>query len=270
MLRATWTLLALALLLPGCPAADDDDDGDDDADTGGLTIRGQIHRFDDFSTTGQGLTVVIADPTDMLLSGEDPTILGTAAPEADGTFEVTGVDATDANLGLIMIVDDGNEATYVSAATGIDAAEYEGWVDGDAVEDQIAFAMDAATVAGMETDLGTAGWDGSDLFGTGALMGFVQHDDLDPIPDATISSTLFGGDVYYADGDAYGSGAFDDGAGTPNTVTTTAGDGFWVVPNASPPGTWLCEADGYEFESLLVGSTNEILVIVAFRPSPSP
>lgn len=257
-------LLALALHLPGCPADDDDTAGDDDEITG-LTIRGQIHRFDDFSTTGQGLTVIIANPTEMLLSGEDPTILGTASPEADGTFEVTGVDATDADLGLIMIIDDAGD-TYLSAATGIDEADYEGWTDGFVVEDQIAFAMPATHLTAMETDMAAAGWTGSDLFGTGALLGFVQHPNLDPIASAVVSSTLFGGDVYYADGDAMGSGTFDDGSGTPNTTTTLEGDALWVAPNATPPSAWLCEADGYDFDSVLVGSTTEILVIVAFRP----
>ncbi len=263
--------LALALLsmlaLLGCPTGDDDDSGigdDDDDVLTGLTIRGTVHDIADFAVVAEGLTVVIADPKPMLAFGEDPEVLGVANPDADGTFQVTGVDATTADMGLIMIVDDTGDA-YLSGATGIDLEEYEGYAEGDVVEDQIAFAVTPTWVAGLETDMAAAGWGGADLFGMGALIGFVHEDVETPISGATVSST-FGGEVFYADGDAVGAGAFDDGSGTPNATTDAAGDALWVAPDALV-GPWSCEADGYTFDDFIVGSTESILVIIAFRPA---
>ncbi len=259
-------LVGLLTLVVACETDDDDDSGDDDTgDPAGLTIRGTVHDLADFSEVNDDLMLVIADPAQMLTSGEDPVVLGSATPAADGTFEVTGVDATDASFGLIMIVDGiGDSASaYRSAATGIHINDYEGWTDGTVVEDQVAFAVKTDYVADMEADLTTAGWDGSDLFQTGAMMGFVQLDNLDPIAAATVDS--MGGDIYYADGDAAGSGMFDDGAGAPNGATTVEGNGLWVSPGGMV-ASWGCEADGYTFEPIFVGSTTEILVIIAFRP----
>jgi hypothetical protein len=261
--RLPWTTLLLALTLLGCPAEDDDTAGDDDTTATGITVRGTIHQLGDFDTAVGDLTVVVANPTPMLINDEDPEALGFAVAAADGSFEVTGIDATGADMGLIMIVDD-TESAYLSVATGIHADDYEGWTDGFVVEDQVAFAATAAWVTDTEADLATAGWADSDLFGSGALIGFVTEDDLTPIGDAVVSNVL-GGDVYYADAEAPGSGIYDDGAGTPNTATSVVGEGFWVVPEA-PVGPWTCEADGYTFGSLMVGSTNDILVLVAFRP----
>lgn len=264
LLTAIATALALAVV--GCPTGDDDDSGagddDDDALTG-LTIRGTVHDIADFAVVSEDLTVVIADPKPMLAFGEDPEVLGATNPDADGSFQVTGVDATSADMGLIMIVDDTGDA-YVSGATGIDVKAYEGYAEGDIVADQIAFAVTPTWVGGLETDMAAAGWGGADLFGTGALIGFVHEDVETPIGGATVSST-FGGDVFYADADAVGSGAFDDGSGTPNTTTDAAGDALWVAPDAFV-GPWSCEADGYTFDDFIVGSTESILVIIAFRP----
>ncbi len=254
------------LLTAGCDGgspSDDDTGGDDDtAGAAGLTIRGTIHDLADFSVRSEGLTVFIADPAEMLLSGGDPTILGTAEPRDDGTFEITGVDASGAGYGLIMIVDDVGDAV-VGTATGIHASAYEGWSDGDVLEDQIAFATPAAYVTDLETDLAAAGWDGDDLFAEGAVIGFVQQDDLTPIAGATVSS--IGGDVYHADGDPVGEGALDDGAGQPNGATTAEGNGLWVAPGGGV-APWTCTAEGYTFEDIFVGSTGEILVVIAFRP----
>ncbi len=256
---------ALGLGLGGCPTGDDDDSatGDDDDVLSGLTVRGTVHDIADFAIVADGLTVVIADPKPMLAFGEDPEVLGVANPAADGSFQVTGIDASAADMGLIMIVDDTGEA-YLSGATGIDVEDYEGYVEGDVVEDQLAFAVPAGYVAGLESDLAAAGWGGADLFGTGALIGFVHEDVETPISGATVSST-FGGDVFYADGDAVGSGSFDDGGGTPNAATDAAGESLWVAPDALV-GPWSCEADGYTFDDFIVGSTESILVIIAFRP----
>lgn len=253
----------LGLLITGlaCDPGDDDTGDDDTADVTGLTVRGTIHDLADFAILTTDLTVVIADPAQMLTSGDDPVVLGMATPEADGSFEVTGVDATDANFGLIMIVDDVGDA-YKSTATGIHISDYEGWTDGTVVEDQVAFATTVGYIADLETDLTAAGWDGSDLFGTGSMLGFVQLDNLDPIGGATVDS--IGGDIYYADGDAAGSGGFDDG-GVPNEATTVEGNGLWVSPGGMV-ASWGCAADGYTFEPIFVGSTDEILVIIAFRP----
>ncbi len=264
MLNRTPWLLLLTLILAGCPTGDDDDTtGDDDTAATGLTVRGTIHQLGDFDTAVGDLTVVIANPTPMLISDEDPEALGFAVAAADGSFEITGVDATGADMGLIMIVDDTEDA-YQSVATGIHADDYLGWTDGFVIEDQVAFAATPAWVTATEADLAAAGWTGSDLFGAGALIGFVTEDDLTPIGGATVSNVL-GGDVYYADAEAPGTGIYDDGAGTANTATSVEGEGFWVVPEA-PVGPWNCEADSYTFGSLMVGSTAEILVLVAFRP----
>jgi len=260
-------LAVLALPLVGCPADDDDDSastGDDDtAPAGGITIRGVVHELGAFGETVSGVTVVIANPTPMLVQGEDPEPLGFAEAAADGSFEITGVDATGADMGLIMIVDDNGEQ-FLAVATGIHASEYEGWTDGWLVEDQIAFAAPTATVAAIEADLASAGWTGSDLFATGALMGFVQETTQDAVAGATVSS-VFGDEVYYADGDPLGSGAFDDGSGTPNVETTIEGDALWLSPGGAV-SSWSCEAEGYTFDPIMVGSTSEVLVVIAFRP----
>jgi hypothetical protein len=262
-----WVTMAtmLALALAGCPTGDDDDSsGDDDDDVlTGLTVRGTVHDIADFDSNVTDVTVVIADPKPMLAFGEEPGVLGATQPDADGSFQVTGIDASAADMGLIMIVDD-NGDTYRSAATGIDLKDYEGYAEGDIVDEQLAFAVTQGYVDGLDADLAAAGWDGSDIFATGALMGYVHQDDLTPIPDAVVSST-FGGDVFYADADPVGSGSFDDGSGTPNAATDAGGDSLWIAPNALV-GPWACEADGYTFDDFMVGSTAEILVIIAFRP----
>ncbi len=257
------TMLTLALC--GCPTGDDDDSaaGDDDDDVlTGLTVRGTVHDIGDFDTTVADVTVVIADPKPMLAFGEEPGVLGATQPDPDGSFQVTGIDATAADMGLIMIVDD-NGDLYRSAATGIDLKDYEGYAEGDIVDEQLAFAVPQGYVDGLDADLAAAGWDGDDIFATGALMGYVHQDDLTPIGGAVVSST-FGGEVFYADADPVGSGALDDG-GTPNAATDAAGDSFWIAPDAIV-GPWACEADGHTFDDFMVGSTAEILVIIAFRP----
>ena len=267
MSRTLLVLLA-TLALAGCPESGDDDSastGDDDtAAAGGITIRGSVHELGDFDTTVSGVTVVIANPTPMLVQGEDPEPLGFAEVGGDGSFEITGVDATGADMGLIMIVDDNGEQ-YLAVATGIHASEYEGWTDGWIVEDQVAFAAPEATVTSLENDLIAAGWGGTELFSNGALLGFVQEGVQAPLAGATVSS-VFDDEVYYADGDAFGSGAFDDGTGTANSATTVEGDALWLSPGGSV-SSWSCEADGYTFDPIMVGSTSEILVVIAFRPA---
>jgi len=262
-------LLLVALMFVGCPGGGDDDDsastGDDDTGAaGGITIRGTVHELGAFDATVSGVTVVIANPTPMLVQGEDPEPLGFAEVGGDGAFEIAGVDATGADMGLIMIVDDSGEQ-YQAVATGIHASEYEGWTDGWVVDDQVAFAAPLATVTAIETDLTAAGWTGADLFATGALLGFVQEGVDTPVAGATVSSA-FGDEVYYADGDAYGAGAFDDGAGGANAATTVDGDALWLSPGGSV-SSWSCEADGHDFDPIMVGSTSEILVVIAFRPA---
>lgn len=268
MSRTLLVLLA-TLALVGCPGGGDDDDsastGDDDtAAAGGITIRGTVHQLGAFGTTVSGVTVVIANPTPMLVQGEDPEPLGFGEVAGDGSFEITGVDATGAEMGLIMIVDDNGEQ-YLAVATGIHAAEYEGWTDGWIVDEQVAFAATDSAVTGLENDLTAAGWGGSELFSTGALLGFVQEGVQAPLAGATVSS-VFDDEVYYADGDDFGSGTFDDGAGAANAATTVEGDALWLSPGGSV-SSWSCEADGYTFDPIMVGSTSEILVVIAFRPA---
>jgi len=265
MTRNLLILLATTILLPGCPSDDDDSTGgdDDDASAGTITVRGTVHDLGDFDTTVSDVSVVVANPTPMLANGAEPAALGVGTPAADGTFEVTGIDPTGADMGLIMIVDDNGEV-YLSVATGIHADVYAGWTDGFVIEDQVAFAAPAGHVADLETDLAAVGFTG-DLFGGGALLGFVQDTDEDPVGDATVTST--GGDtVFYADGDAVGAGAFDDGSGAANVATSADGDALWVVPGGGVDN-WSAAADGYTYDPIMVGSTEEILVVIAFRPA---
>ncbi len=265
MVHKLLMLLMTLALIPGCPTeADDDTVGDDDdADGGTITVRGTVHMLGDFDTTVADVSVVVANPAPMLMDGGEPSALGVGTAAADGTFEVTGIDPSSASMGMIMIVDD-NGDQYLSVATGIHADEYAGWTDGFVVEDQVAFAASAGHVADLETDLAEAGF-GGDLFAGGALLGFVQEASEDPIGGATVSST--GGDtVYYADADPAGSGTFVDDGGAPNTETSVDADALWVAPGGGVD-QWTAAADGYTFEEILVGSSAEILVLIAFRPA---
>lgn len=264
MFHKLLMLLTMLALIPGCPTeADDDTVGDDDdADGGTITVRGTIHMLGDFDTTVSDVSIVVANPAPMLLDGGEPAALGVGTPAADGTFEVTGVDPSSASMGMIMIVDD-NGDQYLSVATGIHAEEYDGWTDGFVVEGQVAFAATTDHVADLETDLAEAGF-GGDLFAGGALLGFVQEASEEPIDGATVSSTG-GATVYYADADPAGSGTFVDDGGLPNAQTSADADALWVAPGGGVDN-WIAAADGYTFEEIMVGSTVEILVVIAFRP----
>jgi hypothetical protein len=266
MIHRLLITLAMVALITGCPTGGDDDTfsgDDDDADAGTITVRGNVHDLGDLDATVSGVTVVVANPAGMLVSGDDPAALGVGTVDPDGSFEVTDVDPTGADMGLIMIVDDNGEA-YLSVATGIHADEYAGWTDGTVVEDQVAFAASADFVAALELDLAIAGWHG-ELFDGGALIGFVQDGDMEPIGDATVTSTE-DYTVYYADDDPIGEGAFVDATTTPNAATSVDSDALWVAPGGGVDN-WSAEADGYTYDPILVGSTEEILVVIAFRPT---
>lgn len=266
MIHRLLMLLAMTALCAGCPTGGDDDTStgdDDDADAGTITVRGTVFDLGDFDSTVSGVTVVVANPAPMLASGGEPAALGVGTVAGDGTFEVTDIDPTGADMGLIMIVDDNGEA-FLSVATGIHADEYAGWTDGTVVEDQVAFAASADVVAAMELDLAIAGWHG-ELFDGGALIGFVQDADMEPVGGATVTSTE-DHEVFYADGDPMGEGAFVDATTTPNAATSADSDALWIAPGGGVDN-WSAEADGLTYDSILVGSTEEILVVIAFRPT---
>ncbi len=264
--RLLMLLAALALLV-GCPTGGDDDTSnggdDDDVDAGTITVRGSVHDLGDVDSTVSGVSVVVANPAPMLASGGEPAALGVGTVAGDGSFEVTGIDPTGADMGLIMIVDD-NGTEYRSVATGIHGDEYAGWTDGFVVEDQVAFAASADVVAAMELDLAIAGWHG-ELFEGGALIGFVQDAAMEPVDGATVTSTE-DYEVFYADGDPMGEGAFVDDSTALNVATSADAEALWIAPGGGVDN-WSAVADGYTYETILVGSTEEILVVIAFRPT---
>jgi hypothetical protein len=259
-------LLATLALLVGCPTDADDDSfngDDDDVDAGTITVRGFVHDLGEVDSTVSGVSVVVANPAPMLANGGEPAALGVGTVAGDGSFEVTDIDPTGAEMGLIMIVDD-NGAEYLSVATGIHADEYAGWTDGFVVEDQVAFAASAEWVAAMDLDLAIAGWHG-ELFEGGALIGFVQDAAMEPVDGATVTSTE-DQEVFYADGDPPGEGSFVDATTTPNAATSADAEALWIAPGGGVDN-WSAAADGYTYDPILVGSTEEILVVIAFRPA---
>jgi hypothetical protein len=229
--------------------SDTDADTDTDTDVNGFSVEGMAVNLMDGAAAAEGLCVHAADPTPAMAGGEIE-VLATSLVGADGVYAVPGIE-TDSAVGLLMLVADcKDEGTVMPTATGISTDSYAGLGDGDAITDRVIYSIDATAQGMIAAGLAHAGYTG-DLSVEGALVGFVFDSTGAPVDGAVVTGPK-GFTTYYAAGQTFGTAG-----------TVAAANAMFIIPGA-PIYSYSCEADGYDFDSILAGSQPGFAVIVAF------
>lgn len=268
-------LLAIGIVLVGCPDPKDDTGGDTDTDTDTDTdadtdsdsdtdtaaptynVTGTAVDFASQTPAATGLCVIPVDPGPAVTGG-DPIPLGQTTVGADGAFTLFGLTVKP-DLGLVIIVQDcAKEGTVYPTGTGVKAATLEALADGATLADQRAFSVSNTFRDGLIASFGAAGgsWDPGTA---GVLMGFVLDSKGAPIDGATVTGAA--STTYYMDTNS-ADGLFTSSSGV-NTATSAAASSVFAIP-AAPVTVYTAAADGYTFEPLTGGSLPGIALFVAF------
>ncbi len=265
--RNTTILTILTCVgLSGCADKDGDTGANETGETGetgtgsgGITLSGTATNLLTGAPAAEGLCVHVADPT-AAVGGGELEILASSTIGADGAYSVAGVDNT-IYIGLLVLVEDceGSGTTVMPTATGVKREEYYDLADGATLSDFAIYSIDGDSQAGFQTGLEGAGYAADpddrftgDLGADGTLIGFVLDSAGDGVEGASVS-TPDGYPAYYMAAD----GSFN------TTGTATAARGMFLVP-AAPIATYGVTADGYTFESELVGSQAGYAVLIRF------
>jgi hypothetical protein len=229
---------ATTLSLSACNGEDDPDETDvEDTDNGDtdevgpplVTISGS--SVDAFSPTGatgaEGLCVQAVDPS-AALEGGDLNVLGETQLDANGAYEITDVDVSQAPLAVFLILSDCSETptTILPSATGIASDEYASAVAGDTFTRDLRFVT--LETAG-QIDQSLAGVGSSATLAGGSIMAFVLDQQGNPVADATVDCGMCtANEYYYVDLDPEG-GLLASATG-PNTATQPGVGLALIVP----------------------------------------
>jgi hypothetical protein len=212
------------------------------------------------------LCVNVSDPTPAITGG-DPLVLAETITAEDGSYLLENIETTS-SLGLLVVVQDCPETdgprTVMPTATGIASSSYSDLGDGDILDGQVSYSINATMEAGVDQSLTAAGYTGLAIGEAGTFVGFVFDDMGAPLSGATVACTGVGCDgvnTYYQDGEA-ADGLFTSPTGV-NTGTDAAASSLFWIPGA-PISNYEAEHADYSFESQLAGSSPGTAVLIAF------
>jgi hypothetical protein len=272
LFRYSLVLLLGGLMATGCGTEDDTDtdtdvdtDTDTDEEAGGFSIAGLGVDLATQAPVGAGLCVSVQDPTPAITGGE-PLVLSASVTADDGSYLVENITTTS-SLGILVVVSDcpeATEATVMPTATGIASSSYSDLEDGDVLEGQTSFSIDAALQAGVDGSLTAAGYTGDTIGTAGTFVGFVFDAAGAPLSGATVECTGTGCDgvnTYYQDGDA-ADGLFTTAGAVNESTDATQQSLFWI-PGA-PISNYEASHPDNTFASQLAGSSPGTAVLIAF------
>ncbi|MBT3222587.1 MAG: hypothetical protein HN348_26225, partial [Proteobacteria bacterium] len=212
--------------------------------------------------------IELLDPTPALL-GNEAEVLATGTTDANGDFELTGIE-TDSSAGLLLAVQDCEDAaadTVLATANGIATADYADLGDGDTLADMVALSINVTMEAGIDLSLALTPYSADAAYApirtAGILIGATRDGATSaPIGGVTIDCTIGTCPyIYYMDTDPT-DGMFTTGA-TLNTATEAAAGALFMAP-AGPIGNWEADDGGTnQWEDQLGGSQPGYAVIIA-------